>query len=117
MSAFPSLFPRGRGGNYREIDQPLTTSEMLAHCVGFADPRFSQDYRFVFMMTNIKALEAGYKSIAGIMKGRMLQKDANGDIEDITEEWIDRMGEVVCRLLYSIIVNTRISKTVSSWMI
>jgi len=95
MQAFPSHFPLGVGGDYKQYPVPLTISEMFSHTVKFGDPRFAKDYRYVFMMTNIKALEAGYKSIASMLKGKVLKSKIDGSVEDITEQLLEGYSKVV----------------------
>ena len=92
---FPSLFPDG-GGNYRHFSVPLSTAEMLAHTVKFADPRFSQHYRYIFMMVNMKNLDMAYRGIAPALKGRILKSKVDGTVVDFTEDMFEKFSRVVC---------------------
>ena len=94
--AFPSLFPKGDNADYRHYVVPLTTAEMLAHTVRFADPRFSRHYRYIFMMVNVKNLDAAFKSIGALLNGRVLRTRAGGVVEDVTEEISRAVTRVVC---------------------
>jgi hypothetical protein len=92
---FPTLFPDG-GGNYRHFSVPLSTAEMLAHTVKFADPRFSQHYRYIFMMVNMKNLDMAFRGIAPALKGRILKSKLDGTVVDMTEEMFEKFARVVC---------------------
>ena len=95
---FPSLFPKGVGANYRGFKVPLSTAEMLTHTVQFADPRFAQHYRYLFMMVNIKNLDTAYNSISATLQGGIKRANLEGEIEDVTDEMIAKFSNVVCRL-------------------
>jgi hypothetical protein len=92
---FPSLFPKGVGANYREFKVPLTTAEMLTHTIQFGDPRFAQHYRYLFMMVNIKNLDAAYNSISATLSGSIKRANIDGELEDITDEMIAKFSNVV----------------------
>ena len=93
---FPSLFPTGAGANYRAFKVPLSTAEMLQHTVQFGDPRFAQHMRYLFMMVNIKNLDTAYRSISATLQGSVKRANMQGEIEDYTDELIDKIGSVVC---------------------
>jgi hypothetical protein len=87
--AFLCLFPDGQGGDYRNFPVKLTTAEYLEHSMEFGDPRFSQHYRYLFMMVNLKNLEAAYKSISATMKGKLTNDELNAAgimTDDVFEE-------------------------------
>ena len=91
---FPSLFPDG-GGNYRQFSVPLSTSEMLAHTIKFGDPRFSEHYRYIFMMVNMKNLDMAFRGIAPALKGRILKSKLDGTVVDMTEEMFEKFARIV----------------------
>jgi len=92
----PTLFPDGISGDYRNYRRPLTTSEMLAHTSKLGDPRFTRHTRYMFVMVNIKNMEAAYSSIGTSLKGRIMKKKADGSTEDLTQEMFDQLIKVVC---------------------
>jgi hypothetical protein len=96
-NAFPSLYPDGEGGNYKNFTVPLTTSEYLKHTMTFGDPRFMRHYRYLFMMCNVKNLEKAYKTIAPIMNGRVMMSKVDGEEVDITDEYLQKIGSTVCK--------------------
>jgi len=93
---FPTLFPDGYSGDYRHYRRPLRTSEILAHTSKFGDPRFTKHIRYMFVMVNIKNMEAAFSSIATALKGRILKSKADGSTEDLTQEMFDQLMKVVC---------------------
>lgn len=108
---FPSLFPVGKGGDYRYYESPLTTAEFLHHCMMFGDPRFTRHYRyfgisplvnfyrFLFMMVNIKNLDSAKNSMNACLNGRAVTRDNQGNLIDITDKVITRMTDYVCEFL------------------
>ena len=93
--AFPTLFPKGAGCDYRQYKTPLTTAQMLKHVMKLSDPRFSQHYRFLFFMVNMKNLEMAYKSVSAVLKGGVVRRDPEGGFVDITEETLDSFAKEV----------------------
>lgn len=113
---FPTLFPEGTGNDYRNYEIPLTTSEMVEHTLKFGDPRFSQHYRYLFMMINVKNLEAAYKTISPCMKGRVMKRTVDGSMVEVTPEVFNDFTKVV-RFIAFRGVSDRTLKTVNSWKI
>ena len=93
--SFPSLFPTGVGADYRHLRVPLSTAEMLEHTIRFADQRFAQHYRYLFMMVNVKNLDMAYGSISATLKGRVKKAGMDGSVADVTEEMIGQFSKVV----------------------
>ena len=66
---FPSLYPKGEGGNFGTFPIKLTMTQYLNHCMRFHDHRFLDNYRFIFVCVNLKDTEKGYKSIRPMVNG------------------------------------------------
>ena len=93
--AFPTLFPTG-GGNYKNFSTPMSTAEFLEHTMLFGDPRFSQHYRYLFMMVNMKNLDMAFRSVGPALKGRIVRSKIDGSLEDMTEELFEQFAKTVC---------------------
>ena len=93
--AFPTLFPKGVGCDYRRFKKPLSTSEMLKHVMKLSDPRFAQHYRFLFLMVNMKNLEMAFRGVSAVLKGGVVRRNPEGAFVDITEETLDAFAREV----------------------
>lgn len=94
--AFPTLFPKGVGCDYRRFKKPLSTPQMLKHVIKLSDPRFAQHYRFVFLMVNMKNLEMAFRGVSAVLKGGVVRRNPEGAYVDITEQTLDAFAREVC---------------------
>jgi len=103
---FPTMFPDGYSGNYRSYTRPLSNSEMLAHTSKLADPRFTRHTRYMFLMVNIKNMEAAYSSIGTALKGRIMKTKADGSTVDMTQDMFDELVKVVRYSYNNVVIET-----------
>ena len=94
--AFPTLFRYGTEGNYKMYKVHMSTVQFFRHTMRFADPIFTQHYRFIFCMVNLCNLETAMKSIQPCLNGHVYRKFRDGEEQDVTEQYISDMGDKVC---------------------
>jgi len=90
---FPSLFPDGLGSNYKHFQVPMTTAQYLKHTMAFADRRFAGHYRYLFVMQNIKSMEAANSSVSAVMNGRIVGKDMSSINKSSWKGFLQSMHE------------------------
>jgi len=91
--AFPTLFPTGEGGNFKEYKKKMSLTKFLSHCMMFYDMRFCQSYRFLFVMVNLKNIESAYGGISALFQSTADNGDSQNQHEFTNQELNDMCDE------------------------